>query len=374
MPCMQSGIHALGYHAMRLRWCGAALAAFLRRWAVHLVVACAVLGAGTTSFVAAVVAAAAWLVLPLFYAAVHGPWLILATLVQSLFGAACVWGLRTWLWRPRWAEAERALPITQRARLVSDLVVVALALLPLILLFALGAASVLAHDPAWLRPHRIRALAALASAVALSVALGVRILRGMRRQPRWPGPMPAAARGVDPPADTLLSGFPLHWPRALLWQPLWRGPARRSGRALWLGSLVLLAPALAMWGWRGAASWWLAAFALLMLLVVTRVNALAREEFAGLIESCADLPLAPSVLHRARSAMALLPLLPSVPLLVAGLPLAQVRPGVLAAYAAACLASAVAEVFAAPTTAADKSSRWLFSLVVCVALASEVIA
>ena len=40
----------LGYHAMRLRWCGLALLAFLRRWAAYFVVAGAVAGAGAVGY------------------------------------------------------------------------------------------------------------------------------------------------------------------------------------------------------------------------------------------------------------------------------------------------------------------------------------
>lgn len=57
---------------MRMRWCRAALRAFVRRWAVYLVVAAFVFVAGMPGgvgdAVTAVQGACAWLMLPLFHA------------------------------------------------------------------------------------------------------------------------------------------------------------------------------------------------------------------------------------------------------------------------------------------------------------------
>jgi hypothetical protein len=47
---------------------------------------------------------------------------------------------------------------------------------------------------------------------------------------------------------------------------------------------------------------------------------------------------------------------------------------VLIAWAAACLLACVVEVSSQPAEASAKASRWLFSLIVCLCLASEVIA
>ncbi len=121
----------LSYGAMRLRWCGWALLAFARRWGVYLVVTAAVVGAGSNSPVQAVSAVAAWLVLPLFWAAGQGNWLLPAWVAQVLLGLALLWGARALLWPPQWAEAERALPLRRSDTQVSDACVVSLALAPL---------------------------------------------------------------------------------------------------------------------------------------------------------------------------------------------------------------------------------------------------
>ncbi len=50
------------------------------------------------------------------------------------------------------------------------------------------------------------------------------------------------------------------------------------------------------------------------------------------------------------------------------------RVAVLAVWALACLGSCVAEVLSTPADAATKAGRWLFTLVLCVCLATEVLA
>jgi hypothetical protein len=366
---------SLNYSAMRLHWCRAALLAFLRRWAVYFVVAAAVLGAGAGGFVPVLMAASAWVVLPLFYSASQGVWLLPATAAQAALGAGLVWALRAGLWPVSWADAERALPIAPGQRLRSDAAVVALALAPLWLLYGAGAASLLGQPSAWLQPVRWRALTALLAAALGSVALGVGLLAVMRLAPRQSS---TPGRVLAPPRETALclartlNSPRLHWTWALLLMPLWRGPARRTGTALALAGVGLGLPALGLVVWPAGASWGLAAYALLALLAVTRAHALAGAEFAALRAACAPLPLAPSGLPRAASLLCLLPLLPGALLLTAALPKAGMRLPVLLAYFAACAASALIEVFSAPAEAADKASRWLFSLVLCLALASEV--
>ncbi len=364
----------LGYHAMRLRWCRVALVSFLRRWGIYLVVLAAAVGAGATGAWQIISALAAWLVLPLFYAAGHSGWLIAAVALQALAGAALVWGLRALLWPPRWAEAERALPIHRRETRRSDAFVVLLALLPLLLLYIVGATTLLGHDPVWLRPNKGRAVLALVAAGAASIAAGVALLQSLRRAGsgrRSRLGTRITAQSLVPPNAILRR---LGWRSALLWLPLWRGPARRAGHGLWLGGAALCLPGLGLMAWSSAAGWWLAGFAALALLAATRVNALLRDELAPLLEACKVLPLSPARLHRARCGLPLLLLLPGSALLLAGLPSTGVRPPVLAAYFAVCAASCAIEVFSSPADAAAKASRWLFSLVLCVALASEVMA
>jgi hypothetical protein len=363
---------AFSYHDVRLRWCALALMAFVKRWGVYIVVAAAVVAAGASSPLHVIAGAAAWLVLPLFYAAGHGLWLAPAALMQALLGAACVWGMRSLLWPAHWAEAERALPIDRRATLVSDAAVVLAALTPLLLLYAAGAAAILANDPPWLRHHRNLALTALLAAAAASVLLGVMLLQVLRRPTRpgrRPRPLALAQRSSLAHNATLK---PTHWLRALVWLPLWRAPARRTGHALLLGGVLLWLPAALIVMRGDLVGWALAGFALLALVVVTRVNSLARLEFAALVEAAVSLPLAPSALARARPGLGLLPLVPGLTVLLAALPEHGVRAPVLVAYLIALAGSAVIEVASKADVPADKSARWLFCLVLCVCLAAEV--
>lgn len=356
--------NTLDYHAMRLRWCRLALQRFLRRWGVYMGVAALVVGAGANSPVHAVAGVAAWLVVPLLYASSKGAWLLPAVAAQALAATGCVWGLRGLLWPARWAEAERALPISKRQRVHSDGVVVALALLPLGLLQVAGVSAVLASRPAWLQPTQTLALGALVLANLSAWGLGVLLLQGLRRPPslRRLRAVPVARGRVH-----------AAWPWALLWLPLWRGPARRTGHLLLLGSALLSLPGALTWVWPGGLPWWLALGAVAALVLVTRAHALVREETGALFDACVMLPLSPPVLQRARAALCLLPLLPAGMALAAGLLHAVVRPAVLAAYVLASLGSCVVEVLSRPAEPADKASRWLFSLVLCIALASEVL-
>jgi hypothetical protein len=357
----------LNYHAMRLRWCGQALRAFVRRWGFYIVIAAVAVSAGADGVLTILAALAAALVTPLFAAAANGPWLLPAALAQTGAGAMLVWALRRLLWPPHWGDAERALPLRQGVLWRSDASVVALVLLPLWGLAAAGTAVLLWRDPAWLHPVRGRAVAALLAANAGTVALGAALLQRQRR-----AGVGAAGTLVRRRAAALVAR--LGWPSALLWLPLWRGPAQRSGRVLALGGLALCMLGLVMRGWPPLVPWVLATLALGLLVVVTRAHALAGQEFAALEAACPALPLHPLALSRARRAACLLPVLPALGGALAGLPADGVRVPVLVAYLLACAGSAAAEVLSAPADPAAKASRWLVSLVLCICLATEVMA
>jgi hypothetical protein len=357
---------------MRLRWCALALRAFVRRWGVYIVVTGLVASAGSSTPVAVLAGLSAWLVMPLFQASAQGAWLLPATLMQALAGAALVWGARSLLWPPAWGEAERALPVEPGQRWRSDLFVVGVALLPLALLYAAGAMSVLAARPAWLQPTQGRAVVALVLALAGSLGLGVLLLQRLRRAPS-PGTAEANGGALVPAAPGAAGLQAAAWPLPLLLRPLWRGPARRTGQVLALGTLALCGAGVAMRQWPAATAWWLVLLALGALLVVTRANGLARQEFAALFEACRVLPLSDGTLQRGRRALCLLPLLPAGLFAAAGLWDTPVRPGVLAAYALVLAGSCLWEVRAVAAEPADKASRWLFSLGLCVVLATEVL-
>ncbi len=379
---------------MRLRWCALALREFIARWGVLIVVTAAVVGAGSNGPVQSVAAVAVWLVLPLCLAATRGAWLLPAWMAQALVGAGLVWGLRALLWPTQWREAERALPLERAQTLRSDALVVALALLPLAVLDAAGVLSLLASGAPWLQGYRVLALAALASAVVASGALGVLLLqrqRGVQFVPARRPPSRSSAvfvallvalrgGGIHGPWAV---GPAMHWSRALLWWPLWRGPARRSGSTLLLAAAVLCAPAIGL-AWRpGWAPWWLAAWALLSLLATTRLAALLRLELVDLHAACVALPLSTQRLQRAREVLPLAALLPGLLALcmvlawavVAGQPVQaplELRAAVFVAWLLCCTVGCAIEARSLPDDAAAKSSRWLLTLSLCIALASEV--
>ena len=367
----------LGYHGMRLRWCRDALLRLLRRWAVYIVVGALVIGAGASGAWQAITAVAAWLVLPLFVSASHGAWLAAGIAMQGLAGGLVAVALSPLLWQRTWADAERALPIAPGLRLASDAAMVAMALAPLLLLCTVGAVTLLGHRPAWLLPYRDRAIAALLAAVALSIALGTAFLQWQRRS----GDRGARAEfsGVQrqrTSAADALHVSTLRWPRALVWWPLWRGPARRTGLGLWLGTATLCVPAVGLALITGFTGWWLAGFATLALVSSSVLDAVARKEFADLHEACRPLPIKPTSLGRMRASIALAPLLPGLATLPIALAVSHVavRPLVLAGYVVACIGSCALEVAATARDAQSKASRWLLVLIVAVALASEVAA
>ena len=367
----------LGYHGMRLRWCRDALLRLLRRWAVYIVVGALVIGAGASGAWQAITAVAAWLVLPLFVSASHDAGLAAGIAMQGLAGGLVAVALSPLLWQRTWADAERALPIAPGLRLASDAAMVAMALAPLLLLCTVGAVTLLGHRPAWLLPYRDRAIAALLAAVALSIALGTAFLQWQRRT----GDRGARAEfsGVQrqrTSAADALRVSTLRWPRALVWWPLWRGPARRTGLGLWLGTATLCVPAAGLALITGFTGWWLAGFATLALVSSSVLDAVARKEFADLHEACRPLPIKPISLGRMRASIALAPLLPGLATLPIALAVSHVavRPLVLAGYVVACIGSCALEVAATARDAQSKASRWLLVLIVAVALASEVAA
>ena len=391
----------LGYGGLRLRWCGAALRAFMARWGVYGVVAAALVGAGSDSPVASVAGVAAWTVLPLFRAASHPLALARVVLLQSALGGCLVWAMRPLLWNARWRAVERALPITAQALRRSDATVVALGLVPLLVLYALGAAAWWVQRPAWLLPWAWQAGAGWAVMVAGSGLAGWAVMRAWRQagprplrplQPLGPlGPLgpalvglpPGAARLADAPAGQQIArdaaALVPRRPQAWWWAlPLWRGPARRTGVTALLGSLGLAGwvlvglawgPASGLAAWQG---WWLAGFAALGLMVSTRVNQLSRAEYQPLIDACAVLPLSRRALSVRRALWALLPLGGPLALLAALLPWPDLRLPVALAYLAANAAASVWEVAVPNTDPAARASRWGVWLVLLVALASEV--
>ncbi len=358
----------LTYHAMRLRWCRVAVQAFLRRWSVYLVVLGVLFSAGSVGALTSVAGLAAWVVLPLFYAVAHPEaWWLPAALAQTLLNLAVLWGLRALLWQPHWADAERALPLRRGELLRSDAIVAALALAPLFGLQAAGAAALLASGPHWLHGARGAAVATLGFVFIASLTFGVALLQKRRRAPR--------PRRVSGGVGTVKAEVvALTWRSALVWLPLVRGPARRTGKGLLGAGLLMCLPAVATFVCPDAAPWWLAAYLLAGLVATSRLRTLARLELEPLWQACAMLPLAPRRLARMGTWCVVGPAALGGAFLLVSLPFGTLRLPILAAYAATCVAALALIALSRPAKPAAEASRWLFFLALGLVLASEVMA
>jgi hypothetical protein len=394
-------VRPVSYGAVRFGGCGAALRAFVRRWGVMLAIVLVAFGAGTSALVHSAGALAAWVVLPLFIAAATPGTLALAGLAQCAAGVMLLWGMRQVLWPTRWALAERALPIPRAQTLRSDIVVVTLALVPLMIVEALGATTLFTQDPALLHETRVRALLALVLARGASLLGGVALLQALRRSTGRPGIDRRAGwragwqgrgwrAGLAPwihrqrsPADSAIepaarpTARAVTWSRALLWWPLWRGPARRTGAAGCAAVVALCLPSVLLLALPAAPGWVFAAFSLASLLALTRIVALARLELAPLFTACIALPLPAPRLEHARALLCLAPLLPGAValfgVLLAGPDRAIVRPAVLGLYGLVWSAGCGAEALARPAEATVKASRWLVTLAALVTIGAEVV-
>ncbi|RQP24067.1 hypothetical protein [Piscinibacter terrae] len=364
-----------GYVQVRLQASLRALVELLKRWQVYIVVGLLVLGSAGNGALAAMSAMTAWSVFPLLQATqVSMASVLLTGLAHSMVGAVAIWGLRPVLWQRAWMESENALPIAPRERRRADLLVVVLGLAPLFAIYAAGVLVWLARSPAWMHHGWVEALAGLGLSMGLSVAWGVLILGAMRRvSPARPAGTRRSRRGWRRAMTPLT---------ALAMLPLWRGPAQRTGRMMVLVLIALGVPCLAMVAWPGWASWWLAGFGAAAFMLTSRLSVLASQELAPLHLHAAALPVSPRRLLLARRLAVVVPQLMAQALCTAALmnqPRA-LRPGVLAAFMSVLLAGSAVQVLLTtqpsghrPTDPAHRVSQWLFTLVLILSLASEVI-
>ncbi len=339
-----------------------------------MVVLVVLFGAGSNSLLGSVSALAGWAVLPLFWAVGRAPeWLPAIAAGQVMLAAGLVWGMRALLWPVAWRAAERALPIPTRLKRRSDALVVALGLLPLGAVYFAGALAWWQQHPPWLQSVWPWALMALVAVCGASLAAGMGVLQALRR--------PAAAAVGGRPLASVQPGstkrtFRLQAPwRALVLLPLVRGTGRRTARALGLGLAALLVLAVLLWRLPALAGWWLAGWAAMALLVSSRLRTLIHLELAPLAEAARVLPVAPRRWRVWLAMLALGPLVLSLPALLWALPWGPARPVMVGVYLLACIAVCGAEVAARQSgPPADKAARWLVSLVLLLALASEVVA
>ena len=355
--------------------CWLALRRWVGRWAVFAAVAVLVAtgGAGVDTALGVAQALAAWAALPLARgAAAGGFWAPLAVLGCAGVGLALLASVRQRLWPSAWREAERALPLAPRATQFSDLRIVALASLPWSGLQVLGLLAWLVQSPPWLAGRAGAVVAAGLAALALMLAAGV-LMQQVRRRG---GPLRRAR--LTPGRSAAAALRPRPWAlrsRVLLLWPLGRGVAPRSARHALVtaaaGGLLMAAAA-----WRPAwAPAWLGLQALLVLAAVARAQALAALELRPLLAACAPLPLSQRAWGWRLDAATATPALAGVAGLAAVVlgTASAVHAPVLAAWAG-WLVLAVALVLRVPLAdAALQSARWLFLLVVAVALGSEVL-
>lgn len=374
----------LSYGQVRLAWCRMALVSLIRRWGIYVLVGLLVLGGAGSSAVAAMTAFAAWSVLPLFQSALQPIGrAFLMTFGYALVGGMVVWGLSPVLWPRAWAEAERALPIVEREQRISDLIVVLLGLTPLFAVYFAGATIWLVKAPAWFQPVQSWALGMLFTSMALSIVFGVAIVarrRGLAANstPAWTGrKCHRPALHASSKQQTLSSAV------ALVVIPLWRGPAQRSGRFFSLSFLALMSCVASLMVWPMYAPWWLAAFAALAQVLISRLNVLVSTELGPLHDACAALPISGLWLQSARHVVVMAPLIISQTMLLMTLTYSPVaiKSAVWVTYLVALPLGNMALVAASSARtdmqrsadAAARVSWWLLVLVLFLALASEVV-
>ena len=377
-------IPALSYRQVRLAWCKATLVSLLRRWGIYIGVGLLILGGGGASAAAAMMAMAAWSVTPIFQAAQQSVFYgAVFTVAYALFGGMIVLGLCPWLWPRAWAEAERALPIDSSERRRSDVTVIMLGLTPLFAIYTLGTGIWLVQFPAWFQEIWARGTFMLTVSMTLSVVLGVGILHWRRGLPEKSTPVLSYRRGSPLMAHQFTQRQSLSATIAVVILPLVRGPAQRSGRFFVLTLVLLGTCAAATIALPHFASWCLAAFAAIAQMMVTRLNVVVSADMEPLHEACAALPVNPVRLKVARQAVVMLPLAAGQLFLIGAIYVGTVpvKPSVFVTYLLAILLGNLALVVAASARPAagvryDPAARvswWIVILVLCVAVASEVV-
>jgi hypothetical protein len=343
------------------------LKALLRRWAAFVGVVAAVLG----QFFATLIG---WPALPLFWASQQAlPLAALVLLLHALPGLMLCWGLREQLLPSHWLDAERALPLRRRQYLLADLAVIALALLPLALLYLISVAAWRHADPAWMRGLWPAALANFAISLTLSM-VGATTLMQARRRPRLAGEAALSSRAVPRGPGVTPRFFSAAW--VLLGLPLWRGPARPVLHLLLLACLALAGCLLAALRWPQHASWALAAYTLLAIGLSARLHAQATRCYAPLVQACEPLPLASKFWSRRLLLLALAPALLAwcalgLLLLLGPWQLAPLAAPLFMAYG--LLAPALPLLVGKGGSPESRAGRWLLGWAVWVALASEVL-
>lgn len=371
----------INYRETRLRWCYVNLIDFLRRWRGYIAAGIFVLGSSSLSgsLMASIRGLLAVTVLPMFWALQQPLWLIaLATAGYCTLGFIVCWGLRPLLWSAEWRDVESTLPIPPREQRLSDLTVVVISLTPLFALYVAGVVIWWVYTPASNASLLLPALAMLLFSMLTSVMSGMWILQSMRQHGRASNARLAFTLREDSPQSILKSTSVC---TALIVLPLVRGPAKRGGRLLLFVPLLAVANVMPIF-WPALTPSSLAAFAFLILLLTTRLNAVLQSDLVPLHAACAPLPVDVRRLLVWRCAVAMLPITVTMALLLPVLLWisSQLRPFVAASYLLVAFIGNLLQVLAtsiaprAQIKASTRGAAWLLVLLVQITLASEVMA
>ncbi len=366
---------ALNYHAMRMRWSKGVLLALIRRWRGYLLTGGVVLCASANGAYAALASMAATTVLPLFHATQSPGWMAgLVCVAHGLVGAMLLLALRPVLWNTQWADVERALPVRLAQRAASDAVMTVMSMTPLFSVYVVGAIIWLNRNPRWLQGRSLEAVALLCCSVAMTVCAGVIMLA------RWRGMThTASVRYARSGKVTAIFGSsrrdcsPMSPTMALVILPMLRKPRQRVGWLFTGGCMALLLIDLAMAMSQEATAWWLAMLSAVLLVVISRLHSLAESDLRPLHESSGQLPFSAGLdaLRWCRWVLAFAPAILGVLGLAAVALVLPLRPILLTVYILVALGGSMAQIALQSESASTRASRWLLTLVMLLAIGSE---
>jgi hypothetical protein len=345
--------------------CLAMLLESVRRWGVYIAIGGCIAGIGAPVL-------AAWSVLPLFWSLDQPVWIAPTLLAYIGLLAMVPRALSTLLWPPEWAEVERSLPIPRAQMLISDVEMIAIALLPVALVLTTGAGITLSHDMLGLDIGRTTAIGALLAVLAGSTGVTLGTLQGLRRARPTAGSARKSSKLVSTGGRSWLT--PCGWFHALIWTSMLRSTPRRTVRTAAAGFAGLCAIAALTCLASDWARWGLAGFATLALMTVSRVNALSRQEIGEVLSQCTHLPLEWDRLERARQWLALVPAVAGLVVLWIATADLALRTAVWWVFVAASCAFWWIEVRWRALDASTQAARWLVLLAFSVALGTESIA
>ncbi|MEK8045507.1 hypothetical protein [Ideonella margarita] len=363
-------------HQLRLRWAWLALRQRLRRWGVWLMSALLLASVGSNDPLAAAIGLLGGLAMPAITLFNRGAWawpIVLAGHVAM--GLLLVRAARPLLWQDSWRDTLAAWPISPEAWHRSDRRLLMRVLAPW--WASLGSGAAVWVPLQWPQPDGPVRL--LSGVVLMAVSGAGSVWLGSRMLVAWRSGSPNAPVAQSTTSRRRFSPPWAGWRWALLWQPLWRGPAQALGRWLLVAALapVSVAVVLTVLATHPAGpNWALAAAGLLLWVWVGRAQALSRALLSPLLLTAASVwPLPLHRLEAARRHQLMLAAaaggLCTVLSLMACAP-APLRSGVLLAWCACWTSLSLLEISSHPQATGDHAARWWFGLVLLLALSSEI--